>query len=275
MKLLGRCTGVRCYCPRYHPPHYGCHPKFFCISSRKMAVGLFFVSAKPFALHPSAPASMAINNLLKEANQQLQMYDVMQDHTQRRLPRLALSLIDDLAKVKEGAHMLQSLPQQPKDSTDDASETRGRSESPREETSDNDGPELPPELQPILQDDGFSPLPDGEEAIWDNSDTPHDYDAFDLKNTPDFDPDQDHEAEFYTNDIVDAWIKADEEECTKGAKPRLYERMNIPNETKSTIYSKNYDTSPINRGYSSSPAPSKNSSRLSLPQHRQTSPPTF
>ena len=212
-----------------------------------MATGLFFVSAKPLALHPSAPAVMAINNLLKGADRQLQMYDVLERHTQGRPPRLALSLIDDLTKVKkEGAHKLQSLPQQPKDSIDDEFETRGMSESPQEETSDNDGPELPPELQPVLQDDGFPLLPDDEEAIWDGEEPGNDYDGFDLKNCPDFDPYQDYESEFYTNDIIDAWIKADEEECANGAKPRLYERMNIPNEAQ-CIYSKDYDASPINR----------------------------
>ena len=188
MKLLGRCTRIRCYYPRYHPSHYSCHPKFFCYSSRRMATGLFFVSAKPLALHPNASATMAINNLLRGANRQLQIYDVMQRRTQSCPPSLALSLIDDLVKVKEeGAHSLQSLPQLPKDSIHDESETRGRSESPQEGTSDNDELELPPELQPILQDDGFTPLPDGEEATWDDSDTPPDYDALDLENTPDFD----------------------------------------------------------------------------------------
>ena len=184
---------------------------------------------------------------------QLQVHDVMQDHQQIRPHGLALSLIDDLPTMKKQAvHKLQFPPQQPRDLDDDEPESKGSSteitgydEPPEEDTAGQDDPELPPELQPVLMDDGFPPLPDDEDFFDDDPDTPSDYDELDLKNTPDFDPDQDHEAKFYTDDI-DTWIKADEEETIKGARPRLYERLNVIKETHpDVIQSKDHDMSPI------------------------------
>ena len=93
-------------------------------------------------------------------------------------------------------------------------------------TPDTDGPELPPELQPVLQETGLpGPSEDLSGIVRYGSDV--DRDALDLKNVPDFDPDQDGEAQFYINDAINAWIKADQEECAKGANPRLYKSLDI------------------------------------------------
>ncbi|KAL8992075.1 MAG: hypothetical protein Q9169_007394 [Polycauliona sp. 2 TL-2023] len=89
----------------------------------------------------------------------------------------------------------------------------------------DDSYELPPELRPVLQDDEL-PLGSPDEAIHDPPDESDD-DAFDLKNTPDFDPDQDWESPFYKQEN-DAWIKADEQESLRGARLRLYEHSSIP-----------------------------------------------
>lgn len=135
-----------------------------------MTSGLFFVSAKPLALHPGAPATLAIKDLLRVDNRQLQVYDVMQHHSQSGPPGLALSLIDDLATMKkQAAHKLQSLPQLPRDMMDDESGSKGSSmektgsDKPRkEDTPEEDGSELPPELQPVLMDDNLPLLSEAE-----------------------------------------------------------------------------------------------------------------
>ncbi|KAL8653410.1 MAG: hypothetical protein Q9226_003861 [Calogaya cf. arnoldii] len=97
------------------------------------------------------------------------------------------------------------------------------------ECNTDDDYELPLELEPALMADGTPALPDDpnwvEEEYCDYDEA--DNDAFDLKNTPDFDPDQDWEAQFYL-DEHDAWIKSDERESLSGARPRLYEKSSIP-----------------------------------------------
>ncbi|KAL9126198.1 MAG: hypothetical protein Q9217_004716 [Psora testacea] len=152
---------------------------------------------------------------------------------QSRPPGLALFLISDLKMMKkEAAHKLDSI--MDKIMSD---------ESPKEDTPGQVDSELPPELQPVLMDDDLPLLPD-DENIFDDSNTHSDYNALDLKNTPDFDPNQDHEAGFYTDD-VDVWIKADKEGSIRGARPRLYEKLNISKEKDpAVIQPQDYDTPP-------------------------------
>ncbi len=85
--------------PNYHPPsrlHRGnFHPQCF----RNMATGLIYVSSKPLDLHPNAPATKAIDKLMKEATGQLQTYDIIYNRTKTRPRGLALSLIVDFANT--------------------------------------------------------------------------------------------------------------------------------------------------------------------------------
>jgi len=232
------------------PRCFARHSAFFGLlhrrSYRAMGTGLFFVSAKPLALQPRAPASKAVSELVEGAGQQLQTYNVVEYTTRSRTPRLALSVIHDLANFKASALSLPPLQPQAKDPVNSVPN------SPLAEAPDSDdGPGLPPELQPVLKESGLPPLPEGLDLSVEDEDgedlgetTPTDYDALDLKNMPDFDPDQDGEAEYFSDDVLDAWVMLDEE-CSKGARPRLYESLDISNQTGATIYSKDYDPTPI------------------------------
>ena len=83
---------------------------FWSFARRKKA-GLLFVPAKPLALEPHTTAAVPIKDLLKKANRPLQFYNVSPDWGQNHFPRLALALIDDLARLDQlGVHSLQSLP---------------------------------------------------------------------------------------------------------------------------------------------------------------------
>lgn len=55
-----------------------------------------------------------------------------------------------------------------------------------------------------------------------------DLDALDLKNLPDYDPDNSEEAGFYSAEALYAWIKADQEACVKGARPTSCELFDAP-----------------------------------------------
>lgn len=227
----------------HHPASLGLLPSK---CHRTIKTGIFFVSAKPIALQPRDSAVEALSELTKAANLQFQTYEILENATQKRIPRLTLSIVYDITKFKTLTLPLASLPPQAKDPD------RPPSRSPLDVEIDDDveDPPLPPELQPVLQDDGFPPTPEGEDPWkdwdeWDDDDESTDYDALDLKNTPDFDPYQDHESKHYSIDVLDAWMKSDEEECSKGAQPRLYECLDISNETKAPIDSEDYGPEPI------------------------------
>lgn len=253
MKLLGCCTRVRPQIPNYPLFRLDFKNVAFRLSySRKMATGLMYVSSKPLDLHPNAPASIAMKNLMNETTRQLQMYDVIHNRMQTRPRGLALCLIDDFEKAKTQAAKLHSLPPQRKDSIDAENKAEAYDEALAEETPDTDSPELPPELQPVLQESGLPEPPEDEsEIINDGYDV--DFDALDLKNLPDYDPDMDPEKSFYTNDVINGWIMADQEECAKGAKIRLYETLDIPSDHPAGSYSEAHKESPMTRAFTPLP----------------------
>ena len=188
-----------------------------------MASHLLYVSTKPLDLYPNAPATIAIKKLM--ISRQLQLYDVIYSQTKTRPRGLALSLVDSIKSIPQ-LDQLQVLPPQTEESIDAENKAEAYDAPLEEDQPDTDGPTLPPELRPVLQESGL-PGPGGDMStiITDTGD--YDHDALDMKNLPDFDPDQDGEAEFYTNDAINAWIKTDQEECAKGAKPILFEKLNI------------------------------------------------
>jgi len=226
MKSLCRCRSVRPLTPNYHPPSRLYRGNFDLQCFRNRATGLIYVSSKPLDLHPNAPATKAINKLMKATTGQLQMYDVIYNRKQTRSRGLTLFLIVDFANTERQSAQLQPLPPQTRESIDSENKAEAYDEPPAEETPDTDSPELPPELQPVLQESGLpGPSKDLSGTVHYGSD--FDLDALDLKNAPDFDPDQDGEAQFYVNDAINAWIKADHEECAEGAKLRLYKSLDI------------------------------------------------
>jgi len=185
------------------------------------------VSAKPLALRPSALTTLAMKAHFKTKDWQLQLYDVMQYQWQGRPQGLALSLVD-LYSTKEQVADPPSLPPLPRDSVDTEQETPKRSAKanvPDENPEDNmpgKEAELPPELIPVLQDDDLPLLEEGEDLetiVMDESDGSEDFDIYDVKNAPDFDPDQDYEREFFTCD-VDTWVKADQRRSCRGRKTK-------------------------------------------------------
>lgn len=220
-----------------------------------MATGLLYVSAKPLALRPSALTTLAMKPHFKNKDWQLQPYDVMRYQWQGHPPGLALSLVD-LDSTKEKVADPPSLPPLPRNSVDTEQENQKRSAkatAPDENSEDNmpgDEADLPPELIPVLQDDGLPLLEEGEDLqaiVMDESDGSEDFDIYDIKHTPDFDPDQDYERKFFTYDI-DTWVKADQKEAVEGARPRIYEMLNVPKEPIiDMIRSDHYDASPLTR----------------------------
>lgn len=214
-------------------------------SCRTLQTGLLIVSAKPIAIQPHAPAIKTLNELVNGANMQLKMYNAVEENTKNCVPRLALSVIHDLAKFRADALPLAFLPPQAKAP---ARPTPHSLLDP--EFDDTDEQTLPPELQPVLQDDGIPPLPPGEDPWeeWDSREDEKDeidYDALDLKNMPDFDPYQDHESKHYSIDVLNAWWTSDEDDCSKGARPRLYENLDISNKTSAGVYSNLIEPNPI------------------------------
>ena len=133
---------------------------------------------------------------MKETAGQLQTYDVIASSTQTRPRGIALSSIVNFANTQRQFAQLQPLPPQTRSSIDEENEAKAYDEPPAEETHDTDGPELPPELQLVLEEDGLpGPPEDLSDIIYDDDDDSDlDFDASDLKNLPDFDPDQDWEA---------------------------------------------------------------------------------
>ena len=71
--------------------------------------------------------------------------------------------------------------------------------------------------------------------------------CIDLKNLPDFDPDQDPERHLFREQVLEDWSRADREECSKGAMPRFYKQFDVlkkePNEI--TFSSDDYTTTPL------------------------------
>ncbi|KAL8784302.1 MAG: hypothetical protein Q9213_004060 [Squamulea squamosa] len=121
------------------------------------------------------------------------------------------------------------------------------------ECNEVDDYELPLELQPVLQEDDLPQLDDidDKDIIWDTGEHT-DWDSLDIKNSADLDPDQDPEREYYTNDVR-AWIRADEQQSLMGARPRLYERLNLPNRVKKQIFARK--TTSLHRHLVSFPSP--------------------
>ena len=202
-------------------------------ASRKKA-GLLFVPAKPLALEPHTRAAVAIKDLLEKANRPLQFYNVSPDCGQNRFPRLALALIDDLARLDQlGVHSLQSLPAKYKTSIID-----GGMERFTVGTASIGDRKFPPGMQPVFEES------DDIYAVEEADDV--EYDALDLATRSDFAPNQARNQAFCKEDVPSTWIESDEEECADGAKPRLYERVDVPNDIAAEIYSSSHDDYPVN-----------------------------
>ena len=197
--------------------------------------GLLYVSARSFALHAQSSAVSTIKHLVRGKQGKLRLYDVLQLDSPAPLSGLALAFVNDLPTFKsQVASVSKALPKVPRDViTNDAAvranfaeAIRAREVVEKKELESSPAPCLPPESQPALQESGLPQLPDNhdpETLIWDDDD--HGDDG-DVKNTEDFDPDQDPEAEFY-GECVDAWMKADIEDCIRGAKPRFYSQLEV------------------------------------------------
>ena len=200
--------------------------------------GLLYVSARPFAVHAQSSAVSAIKDLVKGKQGKLRLYDVLQLESPAPLSGLALAFVNDLTTFKSKAtSVLQALPQVPRNVITNSAAVRAnfaeaikaRKVAEKKELESAPGPFMPPELQPVLQESGLPQLPDDhnpDTLIWDDDEQSDFGDNGDVKNTEDFDPDQDPEAEFYT-EHVDAWMKADIEDCVSGAKPRLYSQLEV------------------------------------------------
>ncbi len=141
--------------PNYHPPSRLYRGNFDLQCFRNIATGLIYVSSKPLDLPPDAPATKAINKLMKETTGQLQTYYVIYDRTQIRSRGLTLFLIVDFAHKKSQFAQLQPLPPQTRESVNSENKAEAYDEPPAEETPDTKSPELPPELQPVLQKSGL------------------------------------------------------------------------------------------------------------------------
>ncbi|KAL8678598.1 MAG: hypothetical protein Q9186_005061 [Xanthomendoza sp. 1 TL-2023] len=201
-----------------------------------MSTGLFFASARSLGHQPNAPTAIAIKELLMRQKRELQPYIVMQYGKRNDPAGLALSLLTDLTALRRSSiNSLAPLPPLPvsiiidvwhdelsvmiSNLVDDVAKCNEIDEDY----------ELPPEFRPVKMDDGFPQLPDDyneDDICWDTGEFT-DWDSQDLKNAPDFDPDQDPEKEFFTYD-VHTWVRADEHESLRGVKPRVYERLYLP-----------------------------------------------
>lgn len=206
----------------------------FWSSARRKKASLLFVPAKPLALEPHTTAAVAIKDLLKKANRPLQFYNVSPDCGQNHFPRLALALIDDLVRLDQlGVHSLQSLPAKYKTSI-----IGGGIERFTVETASVGDRPFPPELQPVLEEG------DDIYAVEEADDV--EYDALDLTIRSDVAPNQARNQAFCKGDIPSTWIEPDEEECADGAKPRVYERLDIPNDIAAEIHSDSHGSSSMN-----------------------------
>ncbi|KAL8735427.1 MAG: hypothetical protein Q9166_000973 [cf. Caloplaca sp. 2 TL-2023] len=145
---------------------------------------------------------------------QLQQYEVLQRGKTDHTSGAALSLIFDFAAItKNFSKLPRVLPPIPKQAIIDAWHQQLRHmkksllDDVAEYTNEVDDIELQPELQPALPGDDLPTHDDidDEDIIWDTGEHTG-WDSLDIKNMTDFDPDQDPEQEFYTDD-VGAWSK--------------------------------------------------------------------
>ncbi|KAL8653409.1 MAG: hypothetical protein Q9226_003860 [Calogaya cf. arnoldii] len=120
---------------------------------------------------------------------------------------------------------------------------------------ETDDYQLPLELQPVPQDDGLpnDELRDGW-TIHNDSGEGSDWDALDIKNLPDWKPDQDPEQDLFTDDVY-AWVRRGEQETLCGTRPRLYTRLDIPNGDGVNLNGKEPDILPITEKGASTLAP--------------------
>ena len=195
-----------------------------------MASGLVFVPAKALAAHPSASASLALLDFVKANKSQLTFYDYQHLVKLGRPAGVILAIVDQYSEVKDQAtNQLQPLPPVSEDAADD------EELEPIEPTDPSDDEEL--EEVELPEEQGAQLMEDDSPDEWDNdwgdqwkAGYPDDHDdQIDAKNIPSFDPDLDPEKEWFSDDAVNAWVKADWDECRKGAKPRFYERFDGEN----------------------------------------------
>ena len=217
---------------------------------RRMVSGLLFVLAKPIITHPNDPASLAIAEFLKQNKAHLDFYRPAQQPSNKTkyTAVIGLSIIDDFARMKIQANKtLHTLPPVLADKVDnEVLEYLNRP--PELDDEEYDPIELPEHLQPIATDDGIPDSPRGwafrcPEPPW--YETSAAFDAGDGKNCEDFDPDQDPELEYFSDDAVAAWAKAAIDECIEGARPRFYEALAITKEESGCVYSEDYDPQPV------------------------------
>ncbi|KAL8913115.1 MAG: hypothetical protein Q9171_002009 [Xanthocarpia ochracea] len=206
-----------------------------------MASGLVFISAKALVAHPSASASLAVLDFVKANRSQLTFYDYQHLVKLGRPAGVILAIVDQYSEVKDQAtNQLQPLPPVPENAADD------EELEPLEPTDPE--AELPEEQRAQLMDDGLPERPDDEwDEVYDDYEA---YDEEDVKNTDSFDPDQDPEKKWFSDNAVNTWVKADWDECRKGAKPRFYERFDVektgPIDARShPSYYKEYETSSL------------------------------
>ncbi|MDI1489301.1 MAG: hypothetical protein OHK93_008579 [Ramalina farinacea] len=235
MKFPRKYFNVQMYSQRrFHASVLYHNASSFWSFARPKKAGLLFVPGKPLALEPHTTAAVAIEDLLKRANRPLQLYNVSPDYGQNHFPRLALALIDDLVRLEQlGVRSLQSLPAKYKTSIIDDDTVRSNVET----ASIGDRPP-PPEVQPVFEE--------GEHIYPVEEDDDVEYDALDLTIRSDFAANQARNQAFCKDDFPSMWIESDEEECADGAKPRVYERLDIPNDVAAEIYSDSHGGSSMN-----------------------------
>lgn len=221
------------------------------ILQKRHAGGIIYVPGEPLIAHPNAAASLAGSDLLRHENKGLTIYEALERPARTRSATIALSIVSDLAAFKrKTASISLSLPQILRGSLD--LEAAEFAKPPDEDVFEEEEYELPSHLQPIPMDDGIASPPEGETPpCFDDSDFSPD--AVDFKNTHWYYLDDGAESENYSDEAENAWIKADREECSKGARPRLYEAFdNVKNESVLTVCEEyqtpvpdHYDPSPI------------------------------
>ena len=236
MNVPKKYFSIQTYSQRRFPASVLCHnATSFWSSARRKKAGLLFVPAKPLALEPHTTAAVAIKDLLKKANQPLQFYNVSPDSGQNHFPRLALALIDDLATLDElGVHSIPSLPAKYKTSIIDGGIERFIVET----VCVGDRP-VSSEPRAFFRGGEDIYLEEEEEDDFQNR-------ALDLAIRSDLALHEDPDNGFCQDDTPGAWIEADEEECADGAKLRVYERLDIPNDIAAEIYSDSHGGPPIN-----------------------------
>ena len=247
-----------------------------------MSTGLLLVSAKALNSQPASPSASAILSYAEQHGQRLRVYNAWQYIAKEQPPGVALSIIEDTSGIaSDRLQYLSPLPPLTKSELEDLSSLEeGIEPPPRYEYSDIDSEPLPPELQPIAMSDNL-PEGDSDDAIqdvdhwdpdledladqklcpdfdphWDDDgstdeemlkESMRDYDAVDMKNgVTNWSSGDDPEAKYYTQDVVHGWLRADVEDCAKGAQPKLYRRLEISIKPVShVINSEDYDPSPL------------------------------